>query len=419
MPSAFSPVDPEDRRHDLQQNGLGQGIGQVNIGSNGAFSAPAPRLSHQLQTTDFQPPYFPPPYNPVPQQQPTQQSVDYHSLANMDPYSHFNSYNQMQQHHYNPVHQVDRNTMRHPDESHLQYNMHSVLPSNTYDSRRDEYNVLMHGGHVQMNLDHDARIMNIPTMDDHVMMKEESESNYLLESDSDSEKGIVRHKNENQELIVSSVVAPTDIFCSVPSRLSLLSATAKYKVSVAEVQRRLSAPECLNASLLGGILRRAKSKNGGKSLRDSLDKIGLSLPAGKRKTANVTLFTSLVEGETIQLAKDYSYICETEFPSKQCAEYNLQRYSDHNDHNRRNRVMATKQLLKELCDLLSKDRSPLGVTRPQPILDASIQKPLTQFSLISHGFGAPSMVASLTAVQSYLTEMVKLIDKNAPPTHHE
>jgi hypothetical protein len=41
---------------------------------------------------------------------------------------------------------------------------------------------------------------------------------------------------------------------------------------------------------------RAKSKDGGKNLRDKLEKIGLSLPAGRRKAANVTLLTSLVEG---------------------------------------------------------------------------------------------------------------------------
>ena len=92
---------------------------------------------------------------------------------------------------------------------------------------------------------------------------------------------------------------PSDIFCSTPGRLSLLSSTSKYKVTVAEVQRRLSPPECLNASLLGGVLRRAKSKDGGKLLRDKLDKIGMSLPAGRRKAANVTLLTSLVEGELL------------------------------------------------------------------------------------------------------------------------
>ena len=48
----------------------------------------------------------------------------------------------------------------------------------------------------------------------------------------------------------------SDVFCSVPGRLSLLSSTSKYKVTISEVQRRLAPPECLNASLLGGVLRR-------------------------------------------------------------------------------------------------------------------------------------------------------------------
>lgn len=45
------------------------------------------------------------------------------------------------------------------------------------------------------------------------------------------------------------------------------------------------------------VWSRAKSKNGGRSLREKLDKIGLNLPAGRRKAANVTLLTSLVEGK--------------------------------------------------------------------------------------------------------------------------
>ncbi len=41
---------------------------------------------------------------------------------------------------------------------------------------------------------------------------------------------------------------------------------------------------------------RAKSKNGGRILREKLEKIGVNLPAGRRKAATVTLLTSLVEG---------------------------------------------------------------------------------------------------------------------------
>ncbi|KAJ9573690.1 hypothetical protein L9F63_008903, partial [Diploptera punctata] len=109
-------------------------------------------------------------------------------------------------------------------------------------------------------------------------------------------KCIKPRNNENsKDVVLSGASAPSDVFCSVPGRLSLLSSTSKYKVTVGEVQRRLSPPECLNASLLGGVLRRAKSKNGGRLLREKLEKIGLNLPAGRRKAANVTLLTSLVE----------------------------------------------------------------------------------------------------------------------------
>lgn len=178
------------------------------------------------------------------------------------------------------------------------------------------------------------------------------------------------------------------------------------------MQRRLSPPECLNASLLGGVLRRAKSKNGGRILREKLEKIGLNLPAGRRKAANVTLLTSLVEGEAIHLARDFGYVCETEFPARQVAEYLLRQHGE--SLRRKELLQATKQVTKELMDLLNQDRSPLCNTRPQILLDPSIQRHLTHFSLISHGFGSPAIVAALTAIQNFLSESLKHLDKVYP-----
>ncbi|XP_029418703.1 transcription factor AP-2-alpha isoform X1 [Nannospalax galili] len=226
----------------------------------------------------------------------------------------------------------------------------------------------------------------------------------------------------NKDNLFGGVVNPNEVFCSVPGRLSLLSSTSKYKVTVAEVQRRLSPPECLNASLLGGVLRRAKSKNGGRSLREKLDKIGLNLPAGRRKAANVTLLTSLVEGEAVHLARDFGYVCETEFPAKAVAEFLNRQHSDPSEQvTRKNMLLATKQICKEFTDLLAQDRSPLGNSRPNPILEPGIQSCLTHFNLISHGFGSPAVCAAVTALQNYLTEALKAMDKmylsNNPNSH--
>ena len=206
------------------------------------------------------------------------------------------------------------------------------------------------------------------------------------------------HSNQPRSLMKYQ---PSDVFCSTPGRLSLLTSTSKYKVTIAEVQRRLSPPECLNASLLGGVLRRAKAKDNGKMLRDKLEKLGMTLPAGRRKAANVTLLTSLVEGEAIHLARDFGYVCETEFPARQVAEYMCGRHhADPSELYRRKQLLFEANIVcKELMDLLNQDRSPLCNTSPQPILEPNIQRHLTHFSMITHGFGSPAIVAALSAIQ--------------------
>ena len=77
-------------------------------------------------------------------------------------------------------------------------------------------------------------------------------------------------------------------------------------------------------------------------------------------------------------------------------------------------IFLYRFVCKELMDLLNQDRSPLCNTRPQPILDPSIQRPLTHFSMVTHGFGSPAIVAALTAIQNYMNESIKYLDKIYP-----
>lgn len=349
---------------------------------------PAPRTP----VSEFQHPYFPPPFASTGTMgvQPTQDvfAPSIQHLQAADPYQVSSSIQHFQ------ANQVRR--ILEPHDQNYAASVHATQAF-SYDSlRRESYT----------RLDSDAHSIGHSLSPNH------------QDSHMEEDVGIfpaIRARDPNTKEGQMIAALPTDIFCSTPGRLSLLSSTSKYKVTVAEVQRRLSPPECLNASLLGGVLRRAKSKDGGKVLRDKLDKIGMSLPAGRRKAANVTLLTSLVEGEAIHLARDFGYVCETEFPARQVAEYLSRPHQDTSEqYRRKDLVLATKVICKELMDLLNQDRSPLCNTRPQPILDPSIQRHLTHFSMITHGFGSPAIVASLTAIQNYLNESLKIMDKSYP-----
>ncbi|XP_066520833.1 transcription factor AP-2 gamma isoform X2 [Hoplias malabaricus] len=401
--------DDCEERHDGSSNGNPR-LPHLPAVSQHLYS-PAPSLSHS-QGSDFQPPYFPPPYQPLPYTQPS----DYSHLS--DPFN------------INSIHQSPASTQQQQwvgRQGQEGVSAHSrglagqilALEGGSSGIRRDGFRrpelLPPHVHSIENAIVDNMGLHDMgPGLDEHV-----DDQSIVITDQTVIKKGPVTLPKGNpmglpfqKESLLGMVSNPSEVFCSVPGRLSLLSSTSKYKVTVAEVQRRLSPPECLNASLLGGVLRRAKSKNGGRSLREKLDKIGLNLPAGRRKAANVTLLTALVEGEAVHLARDFGYVCETEFPAKAVAEYLGRPHVERNEINsRKNMLLAAKQICKEFTDLLTQDRSPLGNSRPAPILEPGIQGCLTHFSLITHGFGSPAICAAMTSLQNYLNEALKQVDK--------
>uniref|UniRef100_A0A096MAL1 Transcription factor AP-2 epsilon n=1 Tax=Poecilia formosa TaxID=48698 RepID=A0A096MAL1_POEFO len=396
-------------------------LSQLSSLNQAAYSA-APPLCH-TPASDFQPPYFPPPY--------PQSSLPY-SQSQDSAYSHlpepYPSINPLHQHQQAAWHSQRSRS----EDGGLLSQSHRAL---SLDPRREYAAVprLLHGlgegaaalgdGALGMHLGHHG----LEELQE-VWGSERSKVISIQDYSQDNRVSVPSKLNGSalsalsigkEGLSVGAVSNPAEVFCSVPGRLSLLSSTSKYKVTVGEVQRRLSPPECLNASLLGGVLRRAKSKNGGRCLRERLEKIGLNLPAGRRKAANVTLLTCLNKCEAVHLARDFGYVCETEFPARATAEY-LCRQSDPDQlPTRRSMLLATKEICKEFVDLMTQDRSPLGGSRPTPCLEPGIQGSLTHFSLLTHGFGTPAICAALSAFQSYLMEAVKMLDKEGGKGHHD
>ncbi|CAH2221968.1 transcription factor AP-2-epsilon isoform X2 [Pelobates cultripes] len=407
---AYSAMERSDA---LNGSTGGSRLSQLSSLNQGAYSS-APPLCH-TPASDFQPPYFPPPYPQPPLSYSQSQESGYPHLA--DPYSSINPLHQ--HHHHQQQQQVWHSQRGRQEEAGLLSHRGLGL-----DPRRDYGGIprllpgLGDGGHSLAESALSLHGLSHHSIED---MQAVDESGVGILDQSVIKKVPIPSKNNssmmsslsmNKESLIGGVTNPNEVFCSVPGRLSLLSSTSKYKVTVGEVQRRLSPPECLNASLLGGVLRRAKSKNGGRCLRERLEKIGLNLPAGRRKAANVTLLTSLVEGEAVHLARDFGYVCETEFPAKAAAEYLCRQHPDPTElHTRKNMLLATKQICKEFADLLAQDRSPLGNSRPSLILEPGVQSCLTHFSLITHGFGGPAICAALTAFQNYLLESLKGMDK--------
>uniref|UniRef100_A0A914KHQ6 Transcription factor AP-2 C-terminal domain-containing protein n=1 Tax=Meloidogyne incognita TaxID=6306 RepID=A0A914KHQ6_MELIC len=230
----------------------------------------------------------------------------------------------------------------------------------------------------------------------------------------------------NNNTLLSPIINPTPLhpiksyetYCTVPGRLTLLSNLKKYRVTIAEVQRRLSPPECLNASVLGGILRKAKNKDGGKILREQLMSYGVELTSGRRRQVQLTCFSSLVEEEVAQIASDFNLVNSKHYPLKEVAKYVLGDIEVHNAQDasmyRRMGLFYASALLQRILDLHRADRTPLADSflkfDPRtPHLDEKLQHELSNYTLLTHGFGGRMFIEVLETVLSVIVEADKIL----------
>eukprot|EP00117_Sycon_ciliatum_P027414 scpid51423/ scgid0875/ Transcription factor AP-2-epsilon; Activating enhancer-binding protein 2-epsilon len=337
--------------------------------------------------------------------------LSHSSSTHLDAASHQHQHSQQQQHVTHPHH--------HQHHQHYHPSSSSAAPIPPGPSTTGGSAAATGGGHfsgLDGNSDNDSGHGDSPYTN--VLRQSQSQLHDNPDSPDDSASGdgdLDNADNCSAEFTTGSgkKLKLSDEFARVPGRLSLLGAASKYVVTVGEIKRRLSPPECLNASLLGGVLRKAKAKNGGSDLRKALDDIGVALPPGRRKATSTSMLTSLVEEEAKSLANQFNEVCATMFPIAEMANTVAQQHEYHQrgggmhgfrDHRQRD-IHAALSLTNELREILdhyinlednqNKDMDRLPLTG------------LRQFSLITHSFGVSTISGVLTLFQNYLTTLLK------------
>ncbi|CAK8697871.1 unnamed protein product [Clavelina lepadiformis] len=205
-------------------------------------------------------------------------------------------------------------------------------------------------------------------------------------------------------------ISPNDVFCLVPGRLGMPNQGKKHKVLVGEIVRRVLTPESLNISLLGPILRKAKSKNGSQYLRQKLHQIGVELPQGRRKTAQCTLFTSLTESESFQLAGDFTKLCEETFPSHSLARYVARRGATQPNKWSFHTIQNTINMVREFTELLDPNVFECEQGGKSVLNSISTKQQMYNFETLTHGFGLKAISSSLATFHNFLTVLAAVIN---------
>lgn len=141
-------------------------------------------------------------------------------------------------------------------------------------------------------------------------------------------------------------------------------------------------------------------------LKADLEKVGLTIERGRRR-GHLTLFSSLLEEESLIFANDFSKIVSTSFPIEPVAAKVLK---DRKAQVSLENLLKTKEIIREFCSILKADSSPVANQRKEQILESEVQDPLTAFSMMTHGFGNPAIQAVLEMFESYVDTQISVLN---------
>lgn len=138
----------------------------------------------------------------------------------------------------------------------------------------------------------------------------------------------------------------------------------------------------------------------------------------------------MVEGEALHLAADFRRLCENFFPHSELAQIiGAQHISTPHVERRISMVQAAQYvhfypiitfsnllcfrvLIQELQAMVNTVGGPNNLRPNDP---SNPYKGLTNFSLLSHGFGNPNISAVLSVIQNYFNELLKVYECNKVP----
>uniref|UniRef100_A0A0N5AAN8 TF_AP-2 domain-containing protein n=1 Tax=Syphacia muris TaxID=451379 RepID=A0A0N5AAN8_9BILA len=245
--------------------------------------------------------------------------------------------------------------------------------------------------------------------------------------DTSKKDTVVKAVTTGNVISVPKELYPQAVFCKVPSRTAVQK-PKMLTVTVGEVYRRVFGPEMMNVSLLGSYLRRAKEKDGGKTLRDELTKLGMFVPLGRRKNGSTTTWTCFVEEEAQAMAVDLDVASRKFFPVQDFSQTIKERINCA-DNDLRVYALSMRKLLKVMRQIFVDDRSPVhgreDVGSPiqeleETLLKKGLQDGLYRFSCCfsciiaivdaTHGFGSLALTSAIDLFDAFMEALLEDCD---------